>query len=252
MSGWWSSRSQGSTSRPRNAMASGKPGNRYHLKISPPSRRHPGRSSRARSISSSDMPRGTTLRTLPRGCRYGLLEDPQPLLEELVRDREWRGGAERPSVEAPTERGADPLGPVQQSVPLDGLDHLECRGAGDRVAAERPAQPTDVDALQHVRPSGYGRDREPAAQCLGRDHQVRHHVEVLDPEPASGSSESGLYLVGDEQDAVLPTELLQPGEEGRARHHEPALALDRLGYQARDVLGPDVLLHLGDRERRAP
>src|SRR5918996_2110609 len=59
MSGWWFNSSHGSISRAMNAMASGKLPNRNHLKISPPSRFQPGRSTSRRSTSSSSSGPGS-------------------------------------------------------------------------------------------------------------------------------------------------------------------------------------------------
>src|SRR5918992_182639 len=63
MSGWWFRRSAGSTIRWRKSMASGKPPNRNHLKISPASRFHPGSDARRRSISSSGRASGFPVRS---------------------------------------------------------------------------------------------------------------------------------------------------------------------------------------------
>src|ERR671919_1215017 len=95
MSGWWSTRSHGSTSRPRNPMASGNDPNRNHLKISPLSRRQPGRSPSRRSISSSSRGCGAGVTSTEDGLLgrggQGLVEEPQALLDQVVGDRQRRG-----------------------------------------------------------------------------------------------------------------------------------------------------------------
>jgi hypothetical protein len=50
---------------------------------------------------------------------------------------------------------------------------------------------------------------------------------------------AGLDLVGDEHDAVLPAELLEPGEEVRGRDDEAPLSLDRLDDHGGHVLRID-------------
>src|ERR671918_2754064 len=94
MSGWWSIRSHGSTSRPRNAMAWGKDPNRNPLKISPLSRRQPGSSARRRSISSSSRGCGAGVTSTEDGLLgrggQGLVEQSQALLDQVVGDRQRR------------------------------------------------------------------------------------------------------------------------------------------------------------------
>src|SRR5918996_3866335 len=94
MSGWCPIPPHGSTSRPRNTMASGKDPNRNHLKISPLSRRQPGRSPSRRSISSSSSGCGADVTSTEDGLLgrggQGLVEEPQALLDEVVGDRQRR------------------------------------------------------------------------------------------------------------------------------------------------------------------
>src|SRR5258707_1668059 len=69
---------------------------------------------------------------------------------------------------------------------------------------------------------------------------------MLAGEPVTGAAESGLDLVRDEDDAVLPAVLGQPGQEAVRRHDEAALTQDRLD----DDRGCPVLAHLRVNEAR--
>ena len=87
------------------------------------------------------------------------------------------------------------------------------------------------------------REREPAADRLARDDEIRlDAVVVVDRPHLARATDPGLHLVVDVQDPVRAAELLET-EEVVARHgDEPALALHRLEHDAGD----------GRRDRRPP
>ena len=55
---------------------------------------------------------------------------------------------------------------------LDRRDRAECRGAGDRVAAVRAAEPTDVRGVHELRPPGHRGQRQAAGHRLGGHDEV--------------------------------------------------------------------------------
>ena len=60
---------------------------------------------------------------------------------------------------------------------------------------------------------------------------------MLDGEHAPGASEAGLYLVGDEQDAVLTADLLEAAQEGNGRREVTALTELGLDHDRRGLAG---------------
>ena len=120
---------------------------------------------------------------------------------------------------------------VQGGVARRGRDRVPAEG-GDAVAA---------DPVEQVAAGHHAADGEAIAEALGERHRVRDDPVRGDaPEVLTGPSPAGLYLVGDQQDAVLVEDLLVRREQPVGRHGEPAHALHRLGQQAADVGGVDA------------
>jgi hypothetical protein len=100
-----------------------------------------------------------------------------------------------------THHGLDPPGRAAQVVGDHGVDGRKCCGAGDRVAAVRSAEATDVNGVHDLRAARHGSQRQAARDAFrGRD-QVRHHAVVSGREPVAGTAEAGLDPVGDQQTA---------------------------------------------------
>ncbi len=115
--------------------------------------------------------------------------------------------------------------------------------AGDRVIAVRPARGRrSARGVHHLGTAGDATSEQAVydAPFRGRD-QVRHDVLVIAGEPVAGAAETGLDLVGDEDDAVGAAECGQPWQEAIRRDDEPALALHWLD----DDRGGVLLAHLG-------
>jgi hypothetical protein len=64
--------------------------------------------------------------------------------------------------------------------------------------------------------------RDAAAEALRRSDDVRHDVEVLDGEPATGAADAGLRLVDDHQGAGLVAPFAQRLHVGLRRDDHPA------------------------------
>src|SRR4051795_385292 len=73
-----------------------------------------------------------------------------------------------------------------------------------------------------------GANRYAVAEGLGHGDDVGLHIEMLEPEPASGPSETGLNLVDDEQQAPLVTDASHCLEVLRRRRVHAPLALHGL------------------------
>ena len=110
----------------------------------------------------------------------------------------------------------------------DRVEHDVGRRAGDRVAAERAAEPARVDGVHDRRRAGHRRQRQAAAERLAGHEQVGLRVVVLDRPHRAGAADAGLDLVVDPQDPVPVAQLAQAGGEVGRHRDEAALALDGL------------------------
>ena len=79
---------------------------------------------------------------------------------------------------------------------------------GQRIAAERAAVAAIVP-LHHFVARDHGRDRHARRDALREDHDVGVEVEVLGREQLARATHAALHLIGDQQDAVLPTQSLE-------------------------------------------
>ena len=73
---------------------------------------------------------------------------------------------------------------------------------------------------------------------------------MLGGEPGAGAGESGLHLVGDEDDAVVPRPRGERGKESGCGHDESALTLDGLDDDRGQRLRTDLGFDAGDRPPR--
>ena len=131
---------------------------------------------------------------------------------------------------------------------LDLVEHRERRRAGDGVAAEGAAEPSGFRRVHNLCSARDGGQREPAAERLSRDEQVRLDAVVLDRPNGAGAADAGLHLVVDVEGAVLPAELREAGREVVRHDDEAAFALHGLDDDARDlVLGEQRPRRRGSR-----
>ena len=149
---------------------------------------------------------------------------------------ELAGEALQPRADLAAER----LGAGAERRRRDRVEHDRRGGAGDRVAAERAAQPARPDGVHQLGPPGHRGEREPAAQRLARDEQVGRDAVVLDRPHRPGAPDAGLDLVVDVEDPVRGAQLLQPPREVERHRDEAALALHRLEHDAGHGRGVDL------------
>ena len=86
-----------------------------------------------------------------------------------------------------------------------------------------------------------------AGNALGHRDEVGRDTLLLAREPRSGTGESGLHLVGDEQHAVHRAPLGQRREESGCGNDESTFALDRFDDDRGGGLSTDLLLDHRDR-----
>src|SRR5699024_4465441 len=126
------------------------------------------------------------------------------------------------------------------------LDRADRGGTRHRVATESAAQAAGVDSVHHFRTAGHRRQRKPAADPLRRGDQIGDDVLVFASEHVPGARKPGLYLVGDEYDAVVSAPFGQGGKKSFGRNDETALTLDRFDHDGGKVLRTDLLVHHRD------
>ena len=86
---------------------------------------------------------------------------------------------------------------------------------------------TEAEAFRHLGCCQHGPNRHPPAQGLGERHNIRAHPFVFMGEKFSGSADTDLHLVKNEQQPVAVAQLTQPSEIAVGRHDHPTLALNR-------------------------
>ena len=128
---------------------------------------------------------------------------------------------------------------ARNSSVADLVENGERGGAGDRVAAERPAEAPGVRRVHHLGPAGDRGQRQPASERLAGHEQVRLGLVVLDRPDRPRPTDPGLHLVVHVQDAVLSAQLGEPAREVGGHVDEAALALDRLEHDAGDLVPVD-------------
>ncbi len=157
--------------------------------------------------------------------------DHQPEAPDLADGGEALGQGREALAQLPA--AADGVGAV---LPHDELERRQGRGAGDRVAAERrgvaPAGP-----VHHRGPRDHRAQRQPVGDPLREADDVAGDAPVLGGEHLARAADAALDLVEDEQHAVLVAEPAQARQEVRRRDDVPALALDRLDEDRRQLFG---------------
>ncbi len=102
------------------------------------------------------------------------------------------------------------------------------------IPAERGSVRTDAPALLQLAAGDDGAYRQSVGERLGYAHHVGDDAGVFEGPHATGSGDSGLDLVADEQDAVPVAQGPQFAQERGGSRVEAALALDRLDDDGRD------------------
>ena len=101
---------------------------------------------------------------------------------------------------------------VDQGLGSQDVQDLPGDGGPDRVMAVGKAVDEAGARRRHGVVDRPGRGHEPEwpvarGRALGGHQQVGPDAPVIQPEPAAGPTEPGHHLVGDEQDAVAPTDV---------------------------------------------
>ena len=121
------------------------------------------------------------------------------------------------------------------------------RRAGDRVPAERAAEPAGLGRVHQLGAAGDRGQRQPAAERLAGHEQVGLDAVVLDRPDGPGAADAGLHLVVDVDGSVLAAELQQPRGEVLGQRDEPAFALHGLDDDARDLVPAEECRHVLER-----
>src|SRR5262249_26042636 len=84
-------------------------------------------------------------------------------------------------------------------------------------------------------------DWESIAESLAQDDDVRQGVPVFEAQPLTGSTPTGEYLVGHEQDGLFIAVLAKLGKEIIGRHHRTGPTLNRFQNESRDVVDRSLI-----------
>ena len=197
-----------------------------------------------------------------RGVAEGLLRRRARVVDDGVRPEEHREHAAR--VLQPVRQPRPPTArrrPARRARPLPcrrGRRRRRSRPAGSR--ARRRSRPGSRTACRPGRPARPGRGgaitsaRPPNAAAgspppITLPKVIRSGAHAVEAEPAGPADpEAGHHLVADEQRAVRPAQLGQPGVEAGQRRDDAHVAGGRLGDDAGDlaVVHPERLGHRGE------
>ena len=187
---------------------------------------------------------GRPLRQVARGAARG------GVLDELHREHRAKPAhladlahARGDLPEPCANQVAESLGLRPEVVGRDLVEDGQCGGAGDWIAPERAPETAGRDGIDDLGTAGDAGEGKSAAQGLARHDEVGLDSEMLDRPDRTGTTDSGLHLVGDVEDAVLAAERTQPLEELARHRDEATLALHRLEHDTRDESGSTSALN---------
>jgi hypothetical protein len=129
----------------------------------------------------------------------------------------------------------------EKTWPRDRLDHRAANGGHQRIATERSALVTILEAA-NIAMGHQSRQRHAAAQTLGQCHDIRRDAGMLETEQVAGAADPGLNFIKDEQQTLGAGEGAQVAQEWIGGRENAGLALDRLqhhGHRARRHGGLD-------------
>ncbi len=97
-----------------------------------------------------------------------------------------------------------------------------------------------IPVVEHRRPRGReaGADRQAVGQCFGEGSYIGFDPQVLPGEPRSGTPDSGLHVVEDQQHVALVAELAKGLQVVHLQREYATLALGGLDHDGRG-LRPD-------------
>src|SRR5439155_1832580 len=104
------------------------------------------------------------------------------------------------------------------------------------IASEGAAETARLRRIHHLGSARDRREREPAAERLAGDEEVRLDAVVLDRPHGPRAAHPALDLVGNIEGAMLGAELLEPARKVGRHRDEAALALDGFEHDAADLV----------------
>ncbi len=161
----------------------------------------------------------------------------------------------RPFGESLFDPLPEPRCPFGQSVHGQEAQHFQGRSAGQWVRDKGAG----VECLTALAPAGHelagsshGGQGEPAPQGLAATEQVGKDTLSLDGEPAAGAAEPRHHLVGDQEDAMVVTEMTERREPTGRWNNHPLSADDGFDHDTGGVLvfaepTPQLLFRRGER-----
>ena len=164
-----------------------------------------------------------------------MLADQQPLAGDFLIDL---GEAFRQRLEFCQEVVAQFRRPLGQVVSQGDLNRGDGRRAGQGIAARGGGMHEGIGffqrfpnpAVTHETADGH----HPAAQGLGRHHDIRFYTPVVHAPQGTGTAKAGLNLIADHQDAEPVANLANPGPV-RVRGNDGAgFTLNGLGHETGD------------------
>ena len=120
------------------------------------------------------------------------------------------------------------LGAIREILLLDGSDYRKTGSARNWVAGKSATQATRAAGIHDLSFAGDGGEGQASAQRFRGDKNVRHKTKALAGEHRPGASESCLYLIGDEDNAVFIADGAEVGEKLGGRNDEAAFTEYRL------------------------
>ena len=124
---------------------------------------------------------------------------------------------------------ADRGGVFEQALLVDRVQHRECRGAGDRIAAKRGAVSAGSQAGGHFGRASIAPMGSPPPSALASVMMSGFHAVMLMGKELAGASDPDLHLVEHQQQLVAIAQFAQAFQIlGAVRHHDSAFALNRL------------------------
>src|SRR6202167_2969782 len=121
----------------------------------------------------------------------------------------------------------------RQIIALQSFDNRKRGGTRERVAAIGTAQTADARSVHDFRASGDGSERQSVRNRFRADKDVRSNSISLTRKHGAGAAETCLHFIGDEQNLVAATDVLDDCEKLRGRCNEPTFAEDGLYTRGR-------------------
>ena len=134
---------------------------------------------------------------------------------------------------------------------IHDLEDRERRRAGDRIAGKGTAEAAGLGRVHDLGPPDHRRQWKAAAKRFRDRDDVRLEIVMLAGKKSPGTAESGLDLIGNQNDAVLASDACQLFEEACGRRHEAAFTEDRFDDDGGDPIGRDhAFKELVERRQR--